>query len=106
MLFALEKSRNYGGAGPDGIFPLFFVKTASYVARKISAVLRKLVRIGDFGMCWRVGNIAPVPKFGNANFCPSDYRPITITPVLSKFFERLLAKRLDNFAEKKASSEI
>ena len=91
----------YGGAGPDGIFPLFFIKTANYLASKISTVLRKLVRIGGFSMCWRVGNVTPVPKSGSANSCPSDYRPITITPVLSKVFERLLAKRLNNFAEKK-----
>ena len=52
-------------------------------------------------MCWRVGNITPVTKSGSANSCPSDYRPITITPVLSKVFERLLAKHLNNFAEKR-----
>ena len=93
----------YGGAGPDGIFLLFFVKIAYYLAPKVSTVLRKLVRIGGFSMCWRwrVGNITPVPKSGSTNSCPSDYRPITITPVLSKFFERLLAKRLNNFDEKK-----
>ena len=50
---------------------------------------------------WRVGNITPVSKSGCANSYPSDYCPITITPVLSKVFERLLAKRLNNFAEKK-----
>ena len=92
---------SYGCAGPDGIFPLFFIKTAIYLAPKISTVLCKLVRIGGFSMCWRVGNISPVPKSGSANSCPSGYRPITITPVLSKVFERLLAKRLNNFAEKK-----
>ena len=81
----------FGGAGPDDIFPLFFVKT----------VLRKLVRIGGFSMCWRVGNITPVPKSGSVNFCSSGYRLITITPVLSKVFEHLLAKHLNNFAEKK-----
>ena len=52
-------------------------------------------------MCWRVSNITPVPKSGSANSCPSDYRPNTITPVLSKVFERLLTKRLNNFAEKR-----
>ena len=52
-------------------------------------------------MCWRVGNITPVSKSGSANSCPSVYRPIIITPVLSKVFERLLAKHLNNFAEKK-----
>ena len=87
----------YGGTGPDGIFPLFFVKTANYLAPKISTVLRKLVRIG-FSMCCRVGNITPVPKFGSANSCPSDYRPITIIPVLSTVIELLLAKCLNNFA--------
>ena len=91
----------YGGTGPDGIFPLFFVKTANYLAPKISTVLCKLVRIGGFSMCWRVGNITPVPKSGSANSCPSDYRLITITPVLPKVFKRLLAKRLNNFAEKR-----
>ena len=52
-------------------------------------------------MCWKVGNITLVPKSGSANSCPSDYCPITITPVLSNVFECLLAKRLNNFAEKK-----
>ena len=37
---------------------------------------------------------------GSANSCPSDYCCITITPVLPKVFECLLAKLLNNFAEK------
>ena len=83
-------------------FSLFFVKTANYLAPKISTVLGKLVRIGGFSMCWRVGNITPVPKSGSTNSCPSNYCPITITPVLSKVFKPLLAKRLNNFAEKRS----
>ena len=52
-------------------------------------------------MCWWFGNITPVPKSGSANSSPSDYRPITINPVLSKVFEHLLAKSLNNYAEKR-----
>ena len=44
----------YGGAGPDGIFPLFFTKTANCLAPKISTVLCKLVRIGGVSMCWEL----------------------------------------------------
>ena len=91
----------YGGAGPDGIFPLFFVKTASYLAPKISTVLHELVRIGGFSMCWRVVNITLVPKSDSANSCPSDYHSIPATHVFSKVFECLLAKSLNNFSEKK-----
>ena len=55
-----------------------------------------------FNMCWRVGNITPVPKSGSTNSCPSDYRPVTITPVLSKVFESLLVRHVNSFAEKKS----
>ena len=41
-------------------FFFFFVKTVNYLAPKISIVLCRLVRIGDFSLCWRVGNITPV----------------------------------------------
>ena len=34
----LLKLHPYGGAGPDGIFPLFFIKTDDYLASKISTV--------------------------------------------------------------------
>ena len=37
----------------------------------------------------------PLCKCGSGSSCPSDYRPITITPVLSKEFEHL-----NTFAEK------
>ena len=57
-------------------------------------------------MCWRIGNITPVPKSGSASSCPFDYRPITITPVLSKVFECLLAKHLITLLRRETSSQI
>ena len=47
----------YGGSGPNGIFSLFFIKTADYLASKISIVFHKLVRVGGFSICWRVSSI-------------------------------------------------
>lgn len=90
---------NYGGLDPNGIFPLFLTKNAQILAPKISAILRNLVRAGRFPLFWRSGNIAPLPKGGSSSSDPSDYRPISITPVLSKVFERLLSKRLSKFVE-------
>ena len=96
----------HGGAGPDGIFPLFFIKIANYLAPKISTVLHKLVRIGGFSMCWRVGNITLVPKSGSANSCPSDYRPITITPSCLKFLSTCWLSVLIILLRRKTSSHI
>ena len=89
----------YGGSGPDGIFPLFFIKNADFLAPKIAVIFRKLVRAGKFSLSWRKGNITPTSKSVTAGSCPSDYRPISITPILSKIYERLLAKRLNAYAE-------
>ena len=89
----------YGGSGPDGIFALFFIKTAHFLAPKISVIFRKLTRVGKFSLCWRRANITSTSKSATAGSCPSDYRPISITPILSKIFEHLLAKHLNAFAE-------
>ena len=76
---------DYGSAGPDGIFPLFFIKAAQYLAIKISVIFHKLIRASRFSLCWRNYNMILVPKAGNADTCPSNYHQISITPVLSKF---------------------
>ena len=55
--------------------------------------------VGKFSLCWRRANITSTCKSATAGSCPSDYRPISITPILSEIFECLLAKRLNAFAE-------
>ena len=39
-------------------------------------------------------------KCGSDSSCPPDYHPITITAILSKVFNKMLAKPLNAFAEK------
>ena len=46
-----------GGAGPDGIFPLFLKKAADILSSKIAVIFRKCARAGSFCTCWRVGNV-------------------------------------------------
>ena len=78
---------SYGGAGPDGpLFPFFLIKAVQYFAPKISVLFHKLIRAGRCSLCWRNGNVTPVPKAGNDDTCSSNYRPISITPVLLKVF--------------------
>ena len=55
-----------------------------------------LVRLGSFPACWRQANVTPIPK-GPPSSSVADYRPISITPVLSKVFERLVSVRLGRF---------
>ena len=64
----------------------------------VSVWFRRLLRLGSFPACWRQANVTPIPK-GQSSSSVANYRPISITTVLSKVFERLVAVRLGRFME-------
>jgi hypothetical protein len=89
----------YGGTDPAGLFPLFYKKTVVVLAPKLSVIFRRLIKSGEFPEFWRTANVVPVPK--GASFPIVDnYCPITITPIISKVFERLIAIRFSSYLEK------
>ena len=59
---------------------------------------RRLVGLGSFPACWRQANITPIPKGPPASSIVN-YRPISISSVLSKVFERLVSVRVGRFME-------
>ena len=78
---------------------MFFRKIASILAPKLSCLFRRLLRCGEFPQEWRIADVTPIPKSPlSALVC--NYRPILITPVLSKVFERLIALRFGRFLER------
>ena len=80
------------------MFPLFLKKTAVVLAPRLAVIFRRLLRLGSFPVCWRVANVTPIPK-GPPSFSASNYRPISLTPILSKVFERLVSVCLGRFME-------
>ena len=83
------------------MFPLFLKKTAVVLAPRLAVVFRRLLRLGSFPVCWRVVNVTPILK-GPPSSSASNYRPISLTPILSKVFERLVSVRLCRFMEGRA----
>ena len=88
----------YGGTHPLGMFPLFMKRMADVLAPRLSVVFQRLLCLGSFPACWRQANVTPIPK-GPSSSSVANYRPISITPVLSKVFERLVAVRLRQVME-------
>ena len=80
----------YGGSGPLGMFPIFRKRTADVLASQLSGVFRRLVRLGSFPACWRQANVTPIPK-GTPSSSVANYRPISITSILSRVCERLVS---------------
>ena len=62
-------------------------------------VLRGLVTRGCFPETWRQADVVHMPKGPMSCFFFAEHRPISITPVLSKVFERLLAVHLQRYLE-------
>ena len=65
----------------------------------LSVVFWRIVRLGSFPACWRQANVIKIPK-GSPSSSVDNYRPIFITTVLSKVFERLVSVRLGRFMER------
>ena len=80
------------------MFSLFLKRTADVLAPRLGVVFRRLVRLGSFSACWRQANITKIPK-GPPSSSIANYRPISMTSVLSIVFERLLSIRLGGFME-------
>ena len=83
---------------PLGMFPLFLKRTADVLAPRLSVVFR-LLHLSSFPTCRRQANVTPIPK-GPPSSSVANYRPISITSVLSKVFERLVSVRLGRFMER------
>ena len=73
----------YGGTDPLSKFPLVLKRTADVLATRLSVVFRRLLRLGSFPACSRQANVTPIPK-GPSSSSVANYRPISMTPVLSK----------------------
>ena len=89
---------SYGGTDPLGMSPLFLMMTAVVLAPRLAVVFRPLLGLGSFPVCWRVAHVTPIPK-GPPSSSASNYRPISLTPILSKVFERLVSVRPGRFME-------
>ena len=54
------------------------------------------ISCGKFPEIWKNAQVIPLPKHGNPK-SPSDFRPISILPFLSKIFEKLIHHQLSHY---------
>ena len=75
--------------GPDNLHPALLKELASDISEIITCLFRKSMDEGKLPKVWKRGNVTPIFKKGKRQD-PENYRPISLTSVLSKVMEKFV----------------
>ncbi|XP_045488502.1 uncharacterized protein LOC123690046 [Pieris rapae] len=87
-------------SGIDGISTKSIKCVKDIIATELTLCINYHLARGTFPNELKVAKIVPIHKAGS-KFDPCNYRPISVLPVLSKVFEKILYKRLHSFLNSK-----
>ena len=85
--------------GPDGLPDRMLQECAAEIAPAITAIFQKSVDSGELPEDWKDANVTPVFKKGDRHSA-ENYRPISLTCVLSKQLEHIICHHMLNHLDK------
>ena len=91
---SIRKVKLRRACGPDGVLPEFIVNLPKVGMDWLFYTVCRSYRTGTVPLAWRTGNIYPIPKPNKPKEEPASYRPITLTSIVAKVAERVVAERL------------
>ncbi|KAI8429321.1 hypothetical protein MSG28_007816 [Choristoneura fumiferana] len=86
-------------AGLDGISTKCIKCIKHHIISQLTKCINECLNRGIFPDELKVARVSPIHKSGPKTD-PGNYRPISVLPVISKVFERVLYNRLDNYLNK------
>ena len=70
------------------------------VAHPLTLIFQNSIFAGIFAAQWKRANIVPIHKKNDKQIV-SNYQPVSLLPIISKIFEKLIFNELFNFFEDK-----
>ena len=93
-VFLILKGINSGkAAGPDGIDGIVLKNYAASLAKPLSLIFNTSFVTGCIPDEWKLASVVPVHK-KNDKCCVDNYRPISLTSLVMKVFERCINREL------------
>lgn len=86
--------------GYDNIHPKLLKISKDFIVEPLTYIINKSLMEGIFPDNLKIAKVVPIFKSGD-KFLSGNYRPISLLPVLSKIFERVMYNRLVNFLNRK-----
>jgi retron-type reverse transcriptase len=96
---ALTNLKSSTATGPDEI-PAFILKElAPIIAPTIAKIFNSSLSQGVVPGAWKQANVSPVYKSKGSRMDATNYRPISILPVLARTLEKIVASQLYDFCD-------
>ena len=84
--------------GHDGISIRMIQLSCKSIAKPLYLLFRNCFEASTFPIEWKKANVIPVYKKGNKQEI-SNYRPISLLPIFSKIFERIIFNNIFNYMD-------
>lgn len=101
ILQNLDENKN---GGPDGIPNLLLRRTYEYIARPLTIIYNRSIRLGTFPERFKQAYITPIFKKGD-NTLVENYRPVCLLNTMSLVLERAVYNRLYPIISSKISPQ-
>jgi len=90
----IKKCANHKAPGFDLITGKILKELPSRVVLLLTTIYNSILRPTYFSILWKFAQIIMIHKLGKPPNRVTSYRPISLLPIMSKLFERILLKRI------------
>lgn len=88
-VYSVLRQQKRSAPGIDGLPHWIYSEFAEFIAEPLTNIVNACIRKGVFPNCLKLSKVIPLPKTNNPDKV-SDYRPVSLTPIISRIIERLL----------------
>ncbi len=98
VLTAIKDISGSSAAGPDGMPSTLFKNCSKELAQPLAVFYQKTIEEGILPSICKAAAVIPIHKGGDKSL-PSNYRPISLTPIITKILERIIRHTLVSYLE-------
>lgn len=95
----LETLKNNSSPGMDSISPLLLRRCSESLSSPLAKIMTSSFNSARVPISWKKASITPIFKKGD-KLNPKNYRPISLTPIVCKIMESIIAEAVMEFALK------
>ena len=96
----IKKLPSQKAPGSDNIQNIVLKHLTNKAIVQLMYIINAIFRLSHFPIHWKKGCIIPILKSGKNSTDPSNYRPISLLPTISKLLEKIILKRFVDFEKR------